>query len=156
MPGQKRPITMPAIAFAFVLTFVPQPKLKAETIPDKVTFSKLQGIFDRHRVNSHGPEKFYMNSGFNRVSRPSTDAWINYGMSSESSNLPGFLVLQSGLSEPRAVAPNWGSGFLPSTFQGLPFREKGAPILNLDNPAGVDSEHQRRFVDGEILHKLIA
>lgn len=113
------------------------------TVADEISVIKTMAT----DVFNHGPAKFYMNTGFNRVGRPSMGAWINYGIGSDSSNLPGFVVLQSGPRGPRGGAPNWGSGFLPTTYQGVPFRGKGAPILNLDNPAGVDPEHQRRFVD---------
>ena len=98
-------------------------------------------------VFNHGPAKFFMNTGYNRVGRPSMGAWINYGIGSESSHLPGFVVLQSGPRGPRGGAPNWGSGFLPTTYQGVPFRGKGAPILNLDSPVGVSSADQGRFIN---------
>ena len=113
------------------------------TVADEVSVIKTMAT----DVFNHGPAKFFMNTGFNRVGRPSMGAWINYGIGSDSSNLPGFVVLQSGPRGPRGGAPNWGSGFLPTTFQGVPFRGKGAPILNLDNPAGIDAAHQRRFID---------
>ena len=99
-------------------------------------------------VFNHGPAKFFMNTGYNRVGRPSMGAWINYGIGSESSLLPGFVVLQSGPRGPRGGAPNWGSGFLPTTYQGVPFRGKGAPVLNLNHPEGVTPSHQQRFVEG--------
>jgi hypothetical protein len=97
-------------------------------------------------VFNHGPAKFFMNTGFNRFGRPSMGAWITYGIGSEANDLPGFVVLQSGPRGPRGGAPNWGSGFLPTTYQGVPFRGKGAPILNLDNPAGIDSARQGDFI----------
>jgi hypothetical protein len=97
-------------------------------------------------VFNHGPAKFFMNTGFNRFGRPSMGAWVTYGIGSEANDLPGFVVLQSGPRGPRGGAPNWGSGFLPTTFQGVPFRGKGAPILNLDNPAGIDTDRQRDFI----------
>ena len=99
-------------------------------------------------VFNHGPAKFFMNTGFNRFGRPSMGAWVTYGIGSEASDLPGFVVLQSGPRGPRGGAPNWGSGFLPTTYQGVPFRGKGAPILNLDNPPGVDAQRQQEFVRG--------
>ena len=97
-------------------------------------------------VFNHGPAKFFMNTGFNRFGRPSMGAWVTYGIGSEATDLPGFVVLQSGPRGPRGGAPNWGSGFLPTTYQGVPFRGKGAPILNLDNPPGIDSQRQHDFV----------
>lgn len=97
-------------------------------------------------VFNHGPAKFFMNTGHERFGRPSMGAWVTYGIGSQADDLPGFVVLQSGPRGPRGGAPNWGSGFLPTTFQGVPFRTQGAPILDLNNPPGVDRERQRDFV----------
>lgn len=97
-------------------------------------------------VFNHGPAKFFMNTGSPLFGRPSMGAWITYGIGSESKNLPGFVVLQSGPRGPRGGAPNWGSGFLPTSYQGVPFRSTGAPILNLDNPKGIGREEQERFI----------
>ena len=97
-------------------------------------------------VFNHGPAKFFMNTGVNQFGRPSMGAWITYGIGSQASDLPGFVVLQSGPRGPRGGSPNWGSGFLPTTYQGVPFRGKGAPILNLDNPAGIDAARQGEFI----------
>jgi Protein of unknown function (DUF1501) len=97
-------------------------------------------------VFNHGPAKFFMNTGHNRVGRPSMGAWLTYGIGSESQDLPGFVVLQSGPRGPRGGSPNWGSGFLPTTFQGVPLRSGGEPILNLENPAGISSARQSDFV----------
>ena len=88
-----------------------------------------------------------MNTGSPLFGRPSMGAWITYGIGSESRDLPGFVVLQSGPRGPRGGAPNWGSGFLPTTYQGVPLRSTGAPILNLESPAGIGRDDQRRFVD---------
>lgn len=97
-------------------------------------------------VFNHGPAKFFLNTGFERFGRPSMGAWVTYGIGSEANDLPGFVVLQSGPRGPRGGAPNWGSGFLPTTYQGVPFRGQGAPILNLDNPQGIDADRQEDFV----------
>jgi hypothetical protein len=97
-------------------------------------------------VFNHGPAKFFMNTGSPLFGRPSMGAWITYGIGSESKNLPGFVVLQSGPRGPRGGAPNWGSGFLPTSYQGVPFRSTGAPILNLDNPKGIGRDEQERFI----------
>lgn len=98
-------------------------------------------------VFNHGPAKFFMNTGSPLFGRPSMGAWVTYGIGSESQDLPGFVVLQSGPRGPRGGAPNWGSGFLPTTYQGVPFRSTGAPILNLDNPKGIARAEQERFVN---------
>ena len=63
-------------------------------------------------------------------------AWITYGIGSESQSLPGFVVLQSGPRGPRGGTPLWGSAFLPTTYQGVPFLSGAEPILDLANPAG--------------------
>jgi hypothetical protein len=98
-------------------------------------------------VFNHGPAKFFMNTGSPLFGRPSMGAWITWGIGSESESLPGFVVLQSGPRGPRGGAPNWGSGFLPTAYQGVPFRSVGQPILNLDNPAGIRRDGQQRFVN---------
>jgi hypothetical protein len=74
-------------------------------------------------------------------------AWVTYGLGSESQSLPGFVVLQSGSRGPRGGALNWGSGFLPTTYQGVPFRPGGEPILNLKSPRGVTPQRQRQALD---------
>jgi hypothetical protein len=98
-------------------------------------------------VFNHGPAKLFMNTGFQAPGRPSLGSWATYGLGSESSNLPGFVVLQSGPRGPRAGATLWSSGFLPSSFQGVPFRGQGDPILDLANPPGVTAATQRRLFD---------
>ena len=98
-------------------------------------------------VFNHGPAKLFMNSGFQAPGRPSFGAWVTYGLGSESSDLPGFVVLQSGPRGPRAGSTLWSSGFLPTAFQGVPFRGQGDPILNLQSPAGLTRERERNFYD---------
>ncbi len=96
---------------------------------------------------NHAPAKLFMNTGSGQFGRPSMGAWVTYGIGSESSDLPGFVVLQSGPRGPRGGAVNWGSGFLPTTYQGVPLRGQGEPILNLSNPVGIDGARQRRTLD---------
>jgi Protein of unknown function (DUF1501) len=98
-------------------------------------------------VFNHGPAKLFMNSGFQAPGRPSFGSWVTYGLGSESSDLPGFVVLQSGPRGPRAGSTLWSSGFLPTSFQGVPFRGKGDPILNLRSPDGLTRESERDFYD---------
>jgi hypothetical protein len=98
-------------------------------------------------VFNHGPAKLYMNTGFQRFGRPSMGAWVTYGIGSEATDLPGFVVLHSGPRGPRGGTPLWGSGFLPSTYQGVPFLNSSEPILNLTNPAGVGRKGQGDFID---------
>lgn len=98
-------------------------------------------------VFNHGPAKLFMNTGFQAPGRPSLGSWVTYGLGSESSSLPGFVVLQSGPRGPRAGNTLWSSGFLPTSYQGVPFRSKGNPILNLANPPGITREAQRDFTE---------
>ena len=97
-------------------------------------------------VFNHGPAKLFMNTGTAQFGRPSMGAWVTWGIGSEASDLPGFVVLQSGPRGPRGGAPLWGSGFLPTTFQGVPFLPGPEPILNLANPPGIDRRKQRQFI----------
>jgi hypothetical protein len=96
---------------------------------------------------NHAPAKLFMNTGSGQFGRPSMGSWVTYGIGSESSDLPGFVVLQSGPRGPRGGGVNWGSGFLPTTYQGVPLRSQGEPILNLTTPASVDARSQRRVID---------
>jgi hypothetical protein len=98
-------------------------------------------------VFNHAPAKFFINTGSPQTGRPSMGAWVTYGLGSESQSLPGFVVLQSGPRGPRGGAPLWGSGFLPTTYQGVPFRSGGDPILNLSNPRGVTPGRQKEVLD---------
>jgi hypothetical protein len=98
-------------------------------------------------VFNHAPAKIFLNTGSPQAGRPSMGAWVTYGIGSPSRELPGFVVLQSGPRGPRGGAPMWGSGFLPTTFQGVPFRSGGDPIVNLSRPAGVSAAGQRRVLD---------
>jgi len=97
-------------------------------------------------VFNHGPAKLFVNTGSPRFGRPSMGAWVTYGIGSESANLPGFVVLMSGPRGPRGGTPLWGSGFLPTTHQGVPFLSGNDPILNLSNPDGFSHERQGDFI----------
>lgn len=96
---------------------------------------------------NHGPAKLFTNTGSVRPGRPSIGSWITYGIGSESTELPGFVVLQSGPRGPRGGAALWSAGFLPSSYQGVPFRSTGDPILDLSNPRGIDATEQRQTLD---------
>jgi hypothetical protein len=93
-------------------------------------------------VFNHAPAKIFLNTGSPQFGRPSMGSWLTYGLGSESQDLPGFVVLQSGPRGPRGGAYNWGSGFLPTVYQGVPFRSGGDPIVNLSNPTGVTADRQ--------------
>ncbi|MBI3208583.1 MAG: DUF1501 domain-containing protein [Candidatus Solibacter usitatus] len=96
---------------------------------------------------NHGPAKLFANTGSFRPGRPAIGSWVTYGIGSESKNLPGFVVLQSGPRGPRGGAALWGSGFLPTSYQGIPFLPAGDPILDLSTPKGVTSDEQRQTLD---------
>jgi hypothetical protein len=96
---------------------------------------------------NHAPAKLFMNTGTGLFGRPSMGSWVTYGLGSECQNLPGFVVLQSGPRGPRGGSILWGSGMLPTSYQGVPLRNQGDPILNLSTPQGIDEAQQRRVVD---------
>jgi hypothetical protein len=98
-------------------------------------------------VFNHAPAKLFLNTGSPQFGRPSMGAWATYGIGSAARDLPGFVVLQSGPRGPRGGAPLWGSGFLPTAYQGVPFRGGGEPILNLSSPPGVTAGRQRQALD---------
>lgn len=95
---------------------------------------------------NHGPAQMFMLSGFGRFGRPSLGAWLTYGLGTENEALPGFVVLITG-NVLGAGSPAWGSGFLPSVYQGVEFRTQGDPVLFLSNPDGVDDRSRRRVID---------
>jgi uncharacterized protein (DUF1501 family) len=95
---------------------------------------------------NHAPAQIFMNTGATQFGRPSMGSWVTYGLGSESQSLPGFVVLSSA-SGTSGGASNWGCGFLPTVFQGVPFRRTGDPILSLSNPPGITSQMQRQSLD---------
>jgi uncharacterized protein (DUF1501 family) len=96
---------------------------------------------------NHAPAQILMNTGHQTPGRPSMGSWLTYGIGSESKDLPGFVVLLSGQNAPDGGKSCWGSGFLPSTYQGVEFRRSGDPVLFLSNPDGMSSEMRRRSLD---------
>ncbi len=96
---------------------------------------------------NHAPAKLFVNTGTTQFGRPSMGSWITYGIGSEAADLPGFVVLQSGPRGPRGGAVLWGSGFLPTAHQGVPFRNGPEPILDLSSPSGLSSARQRAVLD---------
>jgi len=98
---------------------------------------------------NHDPAHTFMNTGTALSGRPSMGSWINYGLGSETSNLPGFVVLTSvGGRNPQPIASRqWAAGFLPSQFQGVEFNSSGEPVHYVRNPAGVSVAQQRELVN---------
>jgi hypothetical protein len=95
---------------------------------------------------NHHPGQLFMNTGVPSFGRPAMGAWLNYGLGSESRNLPGYVVLTAGRGTSGGTS-NWSSGFLPTTYAGVLFRNQGEPVLNLNNPAGLSPEMQRRTIE---------
>jgi hypothetical protein len=95
---------------------------------------------------NHAPGQVLMQTGSTQFGRPCFGSWVLYGLGSEAQNLPGFVVLNSanGLSGGTSL---YGSGFLPTVYQGVPFRKTGDPVLFLSNPAGITDKMQRQTLD---------
>jgi len=118
---------------------------------------------------NHGPAQLFMHTGSARLGRPSIGAWATYGLGSENQNLPGFVVLTSGGNTPDAGKSVWGSGFLPSVYQGVQCRSQGDPVLYIDDPEGIsrnlkkstieainkiNKEEYLKYADPEILARI--
>jgi hypothetical protein len=147
------------VRFAFLqkdtATLLPTPRSFAQHGESGLTFSDLLPnlatcaddvciIRSMHTDTfAHTPGEIQLSTGVSIQGRPSIGAWLMYGLGSPSRDLPGFVVLTCGGRPPEAASTNWGSGFLPPTYQGVPFRSQGQPILNLGNPPGITAEMQR-------------
>lgn len=110
---------------------------------DEVSF--LKGVYTDQF--NHAPAQLFVHSGSPRLGRPSIGSWVTYGLGTENNNLPGFVVLTSGGKTPDAGKSVWGSGFLPSVYQGVQCRSEGDPVLFLSDPDGVDRELKRKAID---------
>jgi len=113
------------------------------TVADEVSFLKA---VQTDQFN-HGPAQLLMHTGSPRLGRPSMGAWVTYGLGSENDNLPGFVVLTSGGKFPDAGKSVWGSGFLPSVYQGVQCRSEGDPVLFIKDPAGMDRDLRKASID---------
>jgi Protein of unknown function (DUF1501) len=96
---------------------------------------------------NHAPGQLMMNTGSQIFGRPSMGAWAIYGLGSEAKDLPAFVVFSTGSKGPSGGNSCWGSGFLPTVYQGVQFRNVGDPVLYLSNPRGVDEKLQRDSLD---------
>ncbi|MEM6470103.1 MAG: DUF1501 domain-containing protein [Planctomycetota bacterium] len=96
---------------------------------------------------NHAPAQILMNTGSQLFGKPSLGSWTLYGLGSESSDLPGFVVFSSGRKGPSGGNSNWGSGFLPTVYSGVQLRSVGDPVLYLSNPPGMDRRAQRDSLD---------
>lgn len=117
--------------------------------------SNLKDVVDDicfvHSMNTdqfnHAPAELLIYTGSPRSGRPSMGAWATYGLGTENQDLPGFVVLISSGVQPNGGANSFGSGFLPSVFQGVQCRSKGDPVLYVSDPAGMDRKLRRRSLD---------
>lgn len=113
------------------------------TIADEVSFLKA---VTTDQFN-HAPAQLLMHTGGPRLGRPSMGSWVTYGLGTENQNLPGFVVLTSGGSFPDAGKSVWGSGFLPSIYQGVQCRSEGDPVLFIKDPHGMSRDIRRASID---------
>jgi hypothetical protein len=97
---------------------------------------------------NHDPAVTFAQTGFQLAGRPSLGSWVSYGLGSENKDLPAFVVMISiGASDQPLYDRLWGTGFLPSKFQGVKLRSVGDPVLYISNPDGFDRDQRRRFID---------
>lgn len=112
-------------------------------IADEISFLKA---VQTDQFN-HAPAQLMMHTGAGRLGRPSVGAWASYGLGSENSNLPAYVVLVSGGKNPDAGKSVWGSGFLPSVYQGVQCRSEGDPVLFINNPTGMNNNIRKASID---------
>lgn len=113
------------------------------TVADEVSFLKA---VTTDQFN-HAPAQLLMHTGSPRLGRPSIGSWVTYGLGSDNQNLPGFVVLTSGGGDPDAGKSVWGSGFLPSVYQGVQCRSVGEPVLFIENPEGMDRDLRKASIE---------
>lgn len=125
----------------------------SEMLPHLATVVDELAIIRSVHTNqfNHAPAQIFMNTGTPQLGRPSMGAWVTYGLGSDAEDLPGFVVLHSG-GGASGGAHNWGCGFMPTVYQGVPFRSQGDPILNVANPEGIDARVQRESI--ELVNRL--
>jgi hypothetical protein len=95
---------------------------------------------------NHAPAQIFFNTGFGQPGRPSMGSWVVYGLGAETTDLPAFVVMSTG-SGISGGAANWSSGFLPSVYTGVRFRNTGDPILDVSSPKGVDAQMQKETLN---------
>jgi hypothetical protein len=95
---------------------------------------------------NHAPAQIFLNTGFSQPGRPSIGSWVTYGLGAEATDLPAFVVMSTG-SGISGGAANWSSGFLPTVYSGVRFRNQGDAILNVSRPAGIDEAAERDSLD---------
>lgn len=113
------------------------------TVVDEISFLKA---VTTDQFN-HAPAQLLVQTGGPRLGRPSLGAWVTYGLGTENENLPGYVVLTSGGKFPDAGKSVWGSGFLPSVYQGVQCRSEGDPVLFIKDPEGMDRDVRKAAID---------
>ena len=113
------------------------------TVADELTFLKAMHTEEFN----HAPAQLLLYTGSSRLGRPSMGSWITYDLGSESENLPGFIVLVSGANDPSAGKSVWGSGFLPTIYQGVQCRSEGDPVLYLSDPGDMPRDLRKRSIE---------
>lgn len=96
---------------------------------------------------NHAPAELFVHTGFQQPGRPSFGAWTTYGLGSENQNLPGYVVLISSGTQPNGGKSSFGSGFIPSVYQGVQCRSKGDPVLYVSDPPGMERSMRRASLD---------
>src|SRR6185312_12239691 len=124
-------------------TWVSERMPHLSSIVDEISFLKAVST-DQF---NHAPAQLMMHTGSPRLGRPSLGSWVTYGLGTENQNLPGFVVLTSGGQNPDAGKSVWGSGFLPSVYQGVQCRSEGDPVLFINNPEGIDKDLRKASID---------
>ncbi len=116
-------------------------------IADKLCFIKSMNT----EAINHDPAVTFFQTGFQLAGRPSIGSWLSYGLGTENKDLPAFVVMISqgtgNIADQPLYDRLWGSGFLPTKFQGVKFRSTGDPVLYLQNPEGVTAATRRRYLD---------
>ena len=120
----------------------------SETLPHLATIADEICLIKSCRTDqfNHAPAQIFFQTGFSQPGRPSMGSWALYGLGAESQNLPAFVVMSTGAGISGGTAL-WNSGFLPTTYTGVRFRNQGDPILNVASPNGVDPKAQRDTLD---------
>jgi Protein of unknown function (DUF1501) len=113
------------------------------TVADEISF--LKGVTTEQF--NHAPAQLLMHTGNARLGRPSMGSWVTYGLGTENSDLPAYVVLTSGGSNPDAGKSVWGSGFLPSVYQGVQCRSVGDPVLFIKDPDGINRDIRKASID---------
>jgi hypothetical protein len=121
----------------------------SELLPNIAGITDEMAIIKSMRTDefNHAPAELFLHTGSARSGGASIGSWVTYGLGSENQDLPGFVVLLSGGTDPSGGKSVWGSGFLPSVFQGVQCRSEGEPILYVSDPKGMSRDVRRRSLD---------